>query len=224
MHRDARAVLAIWHDLVPEEREGSLDWYDREHHAERIDLPGFLSARRYMAVDAAPELFNRYEVTDVGVLVSETYLACVNTPTAWSRHCQRTIVNNVRTVCRIAARAGRCEGGTVASIRFGTDHAKAGSAFGKTMVSDEFIARSGLLSAELWIADGARTTIPTEEKILRKVEDRIAALTVVIHASRMPALRQAVEAALSASPEAGRHAEVGYYALAFAMNATAPRE
>jgi hypothetical protein len=37
-----RAVVAIWNDIVPEERANFIDWHNREHIPERVAIEGFL--------------------------------------------------------------------------------------------------------------------------------------------------------------------------------------
>jgi hypothetical protein len=40
-----RAVVAIWNDIVPEERANFIDWHNREHIPERVAIEGFLRGR-----------------------------------------------------------------------------------------------------------------------------------------------------------------------------------
>jgi hypothetical protein len=47
---------------IPVEIEAEFnDWYTNEHVAERVDLPGFKSAFRFVAADASPKYFAYYE-------------------------------------------------------------------------------------------------------------------------------------------------------------------
>jgi len=54
-------ALAIWHDVLPEAEAMVHHWYNREHHLDRVTLPGFLSARRYIAITGTPKIFFLYE-------------------------------------------------------------------------------------------------------------------------------------------------------------------
>ena len=224
MHENANAILAIWHDIEPSRREETLTWYDKQHHAERVDVPGFLSARRYMAIDGSPELFNRYETVDVRVLASEPYLERLNNPTDWSLRCQPTIINNIRTVCRIEGRAGRGEGGFVATLRLaakGDSPALDVSAIDWSRLSARLTERPGILSAELWAADESFGGVRTREHELRGVPDRIAPVTVVVHGSRLEPLKAGVTEDVA---ECGlrdlAELEIGFYGLAFALDRT----
>jgi hypothetical protein len=71
-------------------------WYDEEHLPERLAIPGFRSARRWV--------FERtylatYELDSAKVLQSPAYLACFNNQTPWSRRCLRTLVVFKRWAC-----------------------------------------------------------------------------------------------------------------------------
>lgn len=50
-------------------------WYDDEHIPERLAVPGFLAARRYLSADGARFSLVVYELEDVSVLRSDSYLA-----------------------------------------------------------------------------------------------------------------------------------------------------
>jgi hypothetical protein len=224
--------LAIWHDVASEHWQDTIDWYDREHHAERVDIPGFLSARRYVAVDAAPRLFIRYETENVDVLSSKAYLERVNNPTPWSLTGQRTIINNTRTVCQVTARAGRAEGGFALSLRLTPGEQDADAKRGDAKRGDakrllrweEFSAnlleRWGVLAVELWTADLDRTTIPSSEKRLRAVPDGVANVVVVVHATEVAPLRAALATDLAPDRLGDQWKDVssGLYRLAFSLN------
>lgn len=64
------------------------DWYDREHLPERLAIPGFLSARRWVA-DLPPgegKYLATYELESAAVLESPAYLARFrDAPTPWTQ-------------------------------------------------------------------------------------------------------------------------------------------
>ena len=69
-------------------------WYDSEHIAERLSIPGFLSARRWVA-DGKPgegKYLATYELVTPGVLQTEAYLERLHNPSPWSK---RTLENTV---------------------------------------------------------------------------------------------------------------------------------
>ncbi len=56
-----RGVLAIWNGIAEEAEADFLAWHVREHIPERVAVPGFLRARRYVALRGEPRYFNFYE-------------------------------------------------------------------------------------------------------------------------------------------------------------------
>ena len=70
-------------------------WYDTEHLAERLSIPGFRSARRWVADCRQGEgkYLATYELDSLAVLESEAYLKYFNNQSPWSRRCLgRTVV------------------------------------------------------------------------------------------------------------------------------------
>jgi hypothetical protein len=76
-------------------------WYDTEHLPERLSIPGFRSARRWVA-DVAPgqgKYLATYELESVAVLDSPAYLSFYQKPTPWSRRCLGKAVVFKRWAC-----------------------------------------------------------------------------------------------------------------------------
>jgi hypothetical protein len=64
-------------------------WYDEEHLAERLAIPGFRSALRWVA-DLPPgggKYLATYELDSLAVLSSAAYLHRFENPTPWSKRC-----------------------------------------------------------------------------------------------------------------------------------------
>ena len=67
-NRKGRGLLMVWVD-VPSDKEKDFNrWYNEEHLAERLSVPGFLSAARYEAVKGGPKHLAMYELESVDVL------------------------------------------------------------------------------------------------------------------------------------------------------------
>jgi hypothetical protein len=215
-----RGILAIWHDIAPEASADVLDWYDREHHFERLAVPGFRNVRRHEAVEASPALFIRYETDDVDVLGSAAYLARLNGPTPWTLRSQPNFRNNSRTVCIREARIGMAEGGFVLTLRLSAARPLALADIGDwTMLAGALTQHHGILGAEFWRADPSRSRIPTREKDIRQGEDIYVSAVLVIHASSAQALRQLPVGSLQGlSVPAGVTLESGLYQLVFAAD------
>jgi hypothetical protein len=218
-----RGILAIWHDITPEHEADTLGWYDRQHHFERIDIPGFVNVRRFEAIEGGPRLFIRYETRDVDVLSSEAYIERVNNPTPWTLRSQPLVRNYSRTVCVRQGRVGRAEGGFVVTIRLEAQGAlNVPDAWDWRGLAERLVQDPGIVEVEFWGADTARSTIASKEKQLRGEEDRYVGAVLVIHASARDAAAKAGRDTLDdLPPEAARSAQLGLYGLVFfADNAT----
>src|SRR5262249_39560138 len=84
-NKKGTGLLMVWCD-VPADKEAEFNrWYNEEHLAERLAIPGFLSAARYEAVKGGPKHLAYYERARPGVLQSEAYKKVSATPTPWTR-------------------------------------------------------------------------------------------------------------------------------------------
>jgi hypothetical protein len=78
-------LLMVWTD-VPADKEAEFNrWYNEEHLAERLGVPGFLSAARYEAVKGGPKHLAVYELESPAVLQSAAYKKVSANPTEWTR-------------------------------------------------------------------------------------------------------------------------------------------
>ena len=78
-------LLMVWCD-VPADKEPEFNrWYNEEHLAERLSVPGFLSAARYEAVKGGPKHLAVYELENPAVMESEAYKKVSNNPTPWTK-------------------------------------------------------------------------------------------------------------------------------------------
>src|SRR5215468_3829040 len=96
------ALLMVWSE-VPAEHEAEFNrWYNEEHLAERMSVPGFLSAARYEAVKGGPKHLACYELASPVVLETDAYRRVRDNPTPWTRRCSpeviaTTFIRNVYT-------------------------------------------------------------------------------------------------------------------------------
>ena len=67
-------ILAIFNNVAPGREAEFEEWFQHEHLAERIAVPGFLVGRRHEAVSGWPRYFNFYVTQSVEVLKSAAYL------------------------------------------------------------------------------------------------------------------------------------------------------
>jgi hypothetical protein len=89
-------LLAVWMQ-IPANLENELnDWYKQEHLPERIQIPGFLTALRYVSLQGEPRFMALYDLTTPEVLYSEAYKELRRNSTAWTRRIGRSLETNVR--------------------------------------------------------------------------------------------------------------------------------
>lgn len=92
-------------------------WYDREHLAERVAIDGFLEARRYIAIDAAPKYLGLYSTATFDTLDSAAYRKALANQTAWSLTNIGRFKNMLRSVARITVSRGQGRGAVLGLVR-----------------------------------------------------------------------------------------------------------
>src|SRR5260370_6613112 len=72
--RRGTGLLMVWADIDPEFEAEYHRWYDEEHIAHLLAVPGFLSAGRYVALKGGPKYLALYELESPDVLKSPAFL------------------------------------------------------------------------------------------------------------------------------------------------------
>lgn len=162
------AAMLLWYDIVPEEVAEHDEWHTREHFAERVGIPGFLRAQRWIAhPGTAPRCFVSYEVRDLAVLTSPAYLERLDHPSAWTQRIMPHFRGMVRGFCRREYSLGHVLGSELLVVRYGAA-AGDGDALSRWLMDDALpaaLARPGVASAFTLVADGAPPM--TAEQALR---------------------------------------------------------
>ena len=208
-------MLAIWHDVAPGQGAAVREWYGREHHFERLGIPGFLEARRFERVSGTgAEVFGSYHVAAPDVLHSAAYRARVDSPSAWTRESMSHFRNMSRTVCTITARAGRAQGGHVAAL------AAAGCDLPEpSALCDRLLQLSGVLQVTALAGERKAAMKASAEQALRGGPDAQVAWALLLDADSLEAAEQAVQAAQEHT--ACRHpVQFAVYRLCFAARAS----
>ena len=85
----ANGLIAVWLD-VPADREEEFNaWYDLEHLAQVVALPGFTSARRYRCDDAPLKYLAWYDTANEKVETGPHFQRLIAEPTPWSRRMRK---------------------------------------------------------------------------------------------------------------------------------------
>jgi len=102
-NKKGTGLLMVWADVPAEKEEEFNRWYNKEHLAERLAIPGFLSGARYEAAKGGPKHLACYELESPAVLESEAYKRAQAHPTEWTKRCSpevigTTYIRNVYTM------------------------------------------------------------------------------------------------------------------------------
>lgn len=203
-------MLVIWHDVAPGQAPAVREWYGREHHFERLDIPGFLEVRRFERVSGTgAEVLGAYRVAAPDVLRSATYRARVESPTAWTRESMLHFRNMSRTVCTITALAGRAQGGHVAAL------ASVGDGLPDLpAVCELLLKRPGVLQVTALNAERSAFATASAEQALRGGPDAQIAWALLIDADGLDAAEQALHAAQGLT-DCRDPVQFGVYRLSF---------
>ena len=99
MTANGKGLLLVMMDIDPENEEEFNRWYTEEHIPERLAIPGFISARRYRALEGGPKYLALYELESPEVLNSKEYRHRYHeAPTEWTRQILSKVKNYVRNV------------------------------------------------------------------------------------------------------------------------------
>jgi hypothetical protein len=92
-----RGLLLVMIEVDPAHEEEFNRWYNEEHLPERKACPGFLSARRFVAVEGEPKYLALYDLESPEVLTSEAYQK-IYPPSAWTKKVSQHFLRTVRNV------------------------------------------------------------------------------------------------------------------------------
>lgn len=180
-----RGALAIWHDIAPDAEAKVNHWYNRERHADRPGVTGFLSARRYVALSGSPKYFCLSATRELSVLQSPAYLERLNNPTEDSRRALPNYRNMNRTCCQEILRLGLGEGGIAGTWRMTARPGRADelAAWLRDEIVPQMASRDACVSALLLRGDEEVTGILSGEVRLRSGQDRSADVILVATAN-----------------------------------------
>ncbi len=198
-------ILAIFNNVAPGREADFEEWFQHEHLAERIAVPGFLIGRRHEAISGQPRFFNFYLTQSAQVLKSAAYLGRLDQPTPMTRTVMSEIFKDmIRTVCHRTFRRGAMRGTGVVAVRFSTrpDEAVLKTAI-ETLMRDRAVA-----CGEIWQAADPREFPVSEEERLRGGDRKIEAC-LIVETLRLPDA-ETVAAALAGE---FKGAHIGVYRL-----------
>jgi hypothetical protein len=99
---EPRGLLHVEFDYPAEQAEELHDWYNSEHVPERLGIAGFVSGRRFAALEGGPRWLAVYETEQPAALSSAEYLHWLGPgETSWTKRILPRNRNVRRTVCEL---------------------------------------------------------------------------------------------------------------------------
>src|SRR4051794_38370562 len=113
-----KGMLVVFAEVKSRHESDFNEWYNREHIDERLDMPGFQRARRYVAVTGSPKYLAIYECDRVGDLGTPLYLRGLANPTPWTAKTTARFSQFHRLTLSMKVDQTHGLGGALAAIRF----------------------------------------------------------------------------------------------------------
>jgi hypothetical protein len=198
-------ILAIFNNVAPGREDEFEEWFQHEHLAERMSVPGFLIGRRHEAISGQPRYFNFYVTQSADVLKSAAYLDRLDNPTPMTRTVMSGIFKDmIRTVCHRTFRLGAMRGTAVLTVRFNERPAETAlKATIETLMQNKAVA-----CGEIWRAASPIAFPVSEEERLRGGDRKIEAC-LLVETLRVPDAEWVSAALMREFP----NAEIGVYRL-----------
>ncbi len=112
-----KGMLITSMDVDPNEEHDFNLWYDREHLAERVSIPGFLEARRWIADEGETKYFCTYSTETFEALSSPAYKQVLANQTDWSKKHISSFRNPGRALGHITVSRGQGRGAVLGVVR-----------------------------------------------------------------------------------------------------------
>src|SRR6185437_8812810 len=119
-----KGMLVVFNEVKLRDERDFNEWYNREHIDERVNLPGFHRARRYVAQRGSPKYLATYECNIVNDLATPGYLALLANQTPWSQAVMARFTHFNRMTVRVQIDLAHGIGGAITTVRFAPDPAR----------------------------------------------------------------------------------------------------
>jgi hypothetical protein len=147
-----RGLLMVLANVGPDDEAEFNSWYDCEHMRERVEVPGFISARRYVSDGSSRwKYLAIYETEGLSTFTSPVYRQALANQSAWSKQILGRFRDPQRCVGERTCRVGYGIGGTLtlARIRPAPGRAEALRRSLATTTLPGVAARPGVVEASL---------------------------------------------------------------------------
>ena len=94
MAKKGSGLRMVWCDVPPDKEDEFNRWYNEEHIADLLSVPGVLSAARYEAMKGGPKHLACYELENAAVFESEACRAVRENRSEWSLRMSPTVIGD----------------------------------------------------------------------------------------------------------------------------------
>jgi hypothetical protein len=190
-------ALMLWLDVAPELDRETDGWYIDEHMPERIDIGGYLRARRFNAMEGTPAYLTLFEAKTPAALASEGYLHLVGRISKQSQRIRAGFSNVVRNTFEVRQSVGRGIGTIVASLRLAASERADLAANALDLQVPQLLRRHGVVGVH-WLQ--AAPDVRARMDAVRAVgqSDASADYALLIEATRVADLQAIRRESLSA--------------------------
>lgn len=190
-----QAALAMWWDMAAERRAEFEHWHSHEHFPERLALPGFRRASRWLAADGGEGVFTCYELDNHTDLASPAYQARLNAPTPWSAAMMPHHRHMQRAQCHVLASQGAFVAAHALTLRLASTPA------GWTGWCEQRVATPGLAGMHLLRHEAPAIATTTEQRIRGgDGAPEVIAIISAYDAAALEALRPTLDALCAGIP------------------------
>jgi len=214
------AAMVLWYDIAPDAIAEHDDWHTHEHLPERVSIPGFVRALRWVAQSGNPRYFVMYEVRDIGILSSPPYLERLNNPTPWTAKMMPSFRGMTRGFCDIRSSFGFGVGEMLFCVRLEP-------APGKQVMLHDWLTESALPAvsmkpglASAYLLESTVTPPMTAEQQIRGPDARVTWVLLVTGYSSDSVLsvsRNELRQGVFEEHGASRNLNAGVYRLQFLL-------
>ncbi len=215
-------MLITCMDIAPADEAEFNKWYDGEHVEERVRIPGFLAARRYVAPALSPKYLALYEAKDLAALGGPEYQKALANQTAWSKKVMGRFVRPGRFIAGRVASMGKGRGGWVLFARLKPAEGKeAGlAAWLKDRWLPEVDAETAIIAAHIMQTDPVLSLpLDADGKPDRSKPPAPTTIILLVEATCADALGRALDHA-EAKLHGAAEVESGAYSLMWELSRT----
>ena len=184
----------VWADIAPSEEAAFNHWYNTEHVSDRVlHLPGYISGRRFMAIDGGPKYIAVYRTTDLDIFSSPAYLALQSAPDPKSKFFIPMFRNVTKSFFGITWEWGSAEGGSLAVLALSIPKNDTAQKMRSQLIEalEKTSQIPGIVSVRLIETDWDVVKIVTAQ-FLRKT-DRYIDAAVLVEAIHVEALQRVMD-------------------------------